>query len=579
MAARFLVRLALLLTLSLLMPPGGAAPVQAREGFPCVDFLPISPEDARLRAELASVNCVERDRFEVGGRQFLFIDVEGYDPPDREARQRAAREAIQRSVPLFSTWFSVPDTLFISGRLTSAVDPATGRSSVLAETRGDDFSCVVSVDDSAIHTGRSGLDPADYMRTLSHELFHCVHRTDPTVHNWYVPWRDEGAAEYFSGLAIPEAPANNSFGDDLPTLIRRPIYELGSDAYPFITYLGRQRGTEAVVALLRGAARDRSPSGSLTTLRSISSIDEFFHAFVKAWFDGYLTDANGASVVYPIPAFLTVTRVETARSLELGEIKPFMVAARKFELARGMAWRLETPEQAPTQASWRVVDEADWTHLTATIDNCDRARVGVIVATWTEGRVDSRALTSNAVERPGEMTACRCPVGQWSMDAGTVAGTMVGTASPGELTGGGVTLTFDGAGNATATYDDLSWDFDMGDGGGIRRTLQGTISWKWARKPWSAAGSRHPEPTGPGVDALALERTTTAVNANWLVQFLSRGSIISSQSTPFRSADQAGSISIATAVCNGSTLTLGPGVTSASGGDLGPPWHGVYQRR
>lgn len=582
MAMRFLVRLAFLFALALVIPPGGASPVVARDGFPCVDLLPISPGAGGLRAEVAGSNCVERDRFEANGARFLFVDIEGYDPPGGAERQRAASEAVRRAASLYARWFTIPDTLFISGHLPSATDPDTGESSVLAETIGDNYSCVITVEDAAIHSGRAGIDRPDYMRTLAHELFHCVQRTDPSLHNGYVVWRDEGTAEYFSGLAVPEGPPNNVFGGRLTNLMERPIYQIRENAYPFIAYLGRQRSPEAVVDFLRRAARDRSDAGSLATLGNIDRVDELFHDFVKAWFDGFLTDSNGAATYYPIPTFPTVTRVESAQSLALGSAKPFMVAAKKFELARGMAWGLRSPEEVPARASWRVLDESEWSRLSTTIDNCDRARTGVIMATWTEPRTDSSPLTSEATERPADMTACQCPVGRWYMRTDLIRSSMLGRLSPGDLTAGGIFLTFDGSGNATATYEDLVWDTDIdgpGGDGAIRRTLQGTISWKWARKPWGAAGARSPAPSGPGIDALALERTTTAVNANWLLEFMSGGRVINTRSSPFRESDQAGSISIATAVCHNNTLTLGPGATSARGAEIGPPWHGVFERR
>ena len=322
MATRFLVRLAFLFALVLVIPPGGAPPVMARDGFPCVDLLPISPRAANLRAEVAGANCVERDRFETAGAKFLFVDVEGYDPPGGADRQRAASEAVRRAASLYARWFRIPDTLFISGHLPSAIDPETGESSVLAETTGDEYSCVIVVEDAAIHSGRAGIDRGDYMRTLAHELFHCVQRTDPSLDNGYVVGRDEGTAEYFSGLAVPEGPPNSLYGGRLTNLMERPIYQIRENAYPFVAYLGRQRSPDAVVDFLRRASRDPSDTGSLATLGNIADIDELFHSFVKVWFDGELTDANGARLGYPVPTFPTVTRVESEQSLALGSVKP-----------------------------------------------------------------------------------------------------------------------------------------------------------------------------------------------------------------------------------------------------------------
>ena len=582
MAMRYLVRLAFLFALVLVIPPGGAPPVMARDGFPCVDLLPISPAVRNLRTEVAGANCIERDRFEAGGSRFLFVDIEGYDPPGGADRQRAASEAVRRAASLYARWFSVPDTLFISGHLPSAIDPATSESSVLAETIGDNYSCVVTVEDAAIHSGRSGIDTPDYMRTLAHEMFHCIQRTDPSLDHAYVVWRDESTAEYFSGLAVPEGPPNNVFGGRLTNLMERPIYEIRENAYPFIAYLGRQRSPEAVVDFLRRASRDHSATGSLATLGNIADIDELFHGFVKAWFDGELTDANGARLGYPVPTFPTVTRVESEQPLALGSVKPFMVAAKKFDLASGMAWRLQNPDEAPALASWRVLEESEWSRLTATVDNCDRERTGVIVATWTEPQTASRALTIEALERPGDMTACQCPVGRWYMRTGVIQSSYLGRTAPGDLISGGIFLTFDGTGNATASYEDLVWVADIdgpGGDGAIRRTLRGTISWRWARKTWAASGARSPAPTGRGIDAMGLERRTSAVNASWLLEFVSGDRIISSQNSPFRANDQSGSVSIATAVCHNNTLTLGPGATSARGAEIGPPWHGVFERR
>lgn len=547
-----------------------ASPAAAQDPK-CADLLPIAPEGAGLPVELADTYCVEQDRFAAAGRQFLVADVAGFDPEGAALRVGAVREAIERAAALYAEVLSVPDTLVIFGSFPSLDLLSPGGGSVLAVTLGDAESCVIIMEKSAIHTGRDGVDRNDLMRTVAHELFHCVQRTDDGLDNAYWPWRDEGTAEYFASLAIPEAAFNPVYGGGLPRLIEVPLDELDESAAPFFYYLGRERGRGAVVAFLQASSRDHSPEGAVASLRAIPGVDVLFHDFARDWLNGFLTDVDGTQLDLPVPSFAEAPLVAAAQELDLGAVYPFMVAARRYVFARGMAWEISAPADADALGGFRYADDGEWSTLPATIDVCEE-RDGVILVTLAADSIELREQKVTVSERR-DRNPCACPLGTWSIGAEALRGTPAARMMPGDLLGGSISLAFGADGTAQATYHALTFESPIDPTSSIRTILNGTIGWTWRRSPWDERLGGGPAPTGVD-DAMMIERTTTTVSAAWTVQFWGRDGMISERTRPFR--PDGGSVSLMPAICEGETLRLAP--NAATPFDAGPPWTGTFAR-
>lgn len=574
---RFVWRWAMLAMFAACLMQTSATPARAQDPVECTLLLPADPSDLEwLPPEVRDADCIERDRFTAGGRQFLIADFVGYRGglPDRI---EAVREATNLAVAYYGAWFSVPDTIFVFGDIAS-LRRIEGRGQALAATTGDNYSCVVSVESAAEHAGRRASDDRiELMHTIAHELFHCVQRTDRNLHNSYVVWRDEGTAEYFSGRAIPGSTYNGAYGRHMDQLVNQPLYELNESAAPFIFYLGAQQGEEAVVNLLRWASRGNTPDHDLVTLRHTADIENLWHRFVLAWVDGLLVDFRGRPIDVPVASYGPAQPVDRAQVVTVGSTSPFMVAGQLYTLSESMAWRLRPPEDRNARASWRIADEADWLQLETTIDSCSEPTTGVIIVTQVQGEWDgSYEQRVDVLENPSEMVNCRCPLGTWHMDIAALRSSALGHFSGGELVSGSVTVTFS-RDRASGTFHNVTTEAAIDRTSSMRTVLNGTITWNWRRRPWdrTIAGGDPPGRGGDIIDALMIERTVVDSALRTDVEFWARGSMISRQPGRTQPRRDQGSVSLHIAACTARTLTL---LTTNRVGDLaGPPWVGTYQ--
>ncbi len=555
-----------------------AGPSDASDPVPCTDLLPFSPANVAIEEEILGKQCVVRDRINVGDRKILFVDIVGYAVEGDAHRMRLAREAVERSIETYGRWFRIPDTLIVSGhfRAFTASLPDQPDTRVLATANGERTGCVIAVDDAARHAahGDGSVDLWQFQRTIAHEFFHCIQVTDPLVDHGYVVWRDEGSADYFAEQAIPESRPNPVFYDRLSRLAAEPLPELGYSAYPFIAYLGRQRGAPAVVDLLRGAVRDDdSLDASYETLRTIPDVDTLFHDFVKAWLDGFLTDGNGHPFAPPLPRLPEPLPIERETVLSRAGVMPFVADIGMYQLGRGVSWELAAPDPDHALASWRVYDGAEWSRLRTTVDGCEEGKRGVILLTNTRG-ADAADFDIAIRENAEPMRNCTCPVGSWRMSTEDLRASPFARTMPGDLVSGAMVLTFDGAGRATVHYEDITFESAIDRTSSMRSILSGTFSWTYTRRPWDARLAGVAAPSGPGVDAMTLERVSTGGDARWRVQFVGRGGVVGESSRPFR-GDNSGSRAFSAAVCEGGELRLRPG---ALPNDPGPPWTGTYRR-
>jgi len=560
------LRWALLGAFVLVLTPLSATTARADDPVTCVSLMPVNATLIRLPDTVRAARCVIRDDFTVHGSRYRVAEMEGARTRDLTAQVAAIREATERSAAYYGRWFRTVDTTIVIGALHAREEAA--------EASSDGFrnGCVISLENAAHHAGRT-LDRNDLMRTIAHELFHCIQLTDPDLHNVPVKWRDEGTAEYFSGLVIPDAPYNSAYSDDLPRLLDQPLYELDESAGAFIFYFGNARSPEAVANFLQGAVHDTSAAGSVASLRNIPDIDQLFHSFVQAWIEQELVDPNGRRIAVPARDFLDAPRITSAQRLDLGAARSFMATAHAYELADGVTWALEGADDG-VRGSWRRAED-EWLPLTATIESCDRERTGLLLLTSTAATTEASPRAAEAVERAaaaGGASRCQCPVGTWRMSTEAIQASGFRGMFDGPLVSGTVSVTFNADGSALGTYEDLTWDNAIDRTSSMRAVLYGFISWRWRARPWDPAMA--PEPVAPGQQGVMVERTVSVTDASWRVEFWARGRRLSERVTPFNPSG--GSVNLVVAYCDSDTLLLRPnnGVMV----EAPPPWTGIYHR-
>lgn len=561
-------RWAMLAVLAAGLMQTSAPSARAQDVAECTFFMGADPAELRwLPAELRTARCVEITRFESFGKHFLVVDVVGYDAASRDYRAAITQSAVSRAVNHYRTWFTVPDTLIIYGNIGS-LRTASSSGRALAVTSADQYNCVISVDDAATHLGRTvAEDSASLQHTIAHELFHCVQQTDRTVDNAYLPWRDEGTAEFFSGRAINEAPYNNAYGRNLPQINETPLYELGESAAPFIFYLGAQRGEEAVVDMLRRAYRSPQPQAQLSTLNNIPGVDQLFHDFARAWAGNTLVDQAGRRISLPGPRWGERQRVRGAMTLRM-DTSPFMITTPGYTLERGMGFGIDAPTDSDVRAVWRA--DGAFSELRTVVDACDEAEGGIIMTQTNGDAMELTERTINVTEEPAAMSNCRCPLGSWTIGTEALRETPMSN-TPGIIVDGSVTLQFSES-QVTGTYHEVTIDTRIDDNSSMRTIMYGSITWSWRRRPWDErlAG---PRPEGV-TDALMLERTVVSADTMTRVEFWARNQRVSSRDSRPPPRPQ-GSVSINPAVCTEGGLSIRP--NRASGMAAAPPWHGDFR--
>lgn len=586
---QMLVRIATVTIFGILT--GTAAYSQATA--PCSQFFEEAFVGWRSPPVPSSERCVERFREVINGKKYIFVDVVGYTPTGFRNRLSLAHEAIQRSVTLYNSWFATPPALIISGRSSEySQSMADNDSGAIAETHGRSGACAIWLDDESLRTNLSeDSDQDQYKRTVAHELFHCVQASDPTLDHRFVKWRDEGTAEYFSGLAIPTSVPGSSYYDKIHNIKERPLYTLRESAYPFFAFLGRERRPDAVVSFLQNSGRAGSRPGryggdgtetaaiSRQTLRTIPGIDELFHEFGRRLADGKLTDESGR----PLPTDPRVTPVyeditQTA-TVPIRDVIPFTVNFRFYRFEQGVAWKVTKPNVDAVRGGIRETSGDTWSDLPTAIDKCQGPYSGIALFTSTADQDGPFTPTLNVKEEPSR--GCPCPQGDWFMNTETLRASPFSRVMPGELVSGGMTLRFTADGTATAIFNSITFESSISPTGAMRSILNGTLKWTYRRRPFSRAELAEAPPTGPGVDAFALERDLVDSDAVWRTEFLNKGTVLNAISNPFRRDQSGGGKSIAAAYCvGGSELHIVSGRASVFPGTArsGPPYTGVFKR-
>jgi hypothetical protein len=527
-----------------------------------------------VRRHVTGARCNIRDQRTIDGRAYVFAEIVGDGDPAGRARLAQAAEAVYRAVPLFNSWFRTPSAVFLSGRAPAFADYAE---TDISRGRG----CLIWLDHASRHGGGvvRDSDANQYKRTIAHELFHCVHLTDPTLDNRYLPWRDEGAAEYFAGLAVPAARPNPAQTDEFHKIELKPLYELKFDTFPFFAFLGRERGVDAVIDFMRGASRSHTTAGDRASLNRIPNIAELFAKLGRKFARNTLEDEMGRTLGIGPLHLRPRVRVDRAQTLRVEGIKPFTLTLVPATFAAGMAWQVMPPEASTaTKIQWSQEGaDSGWKDLPTIIDACGGDKQGYFLLSSTRDSDSAQTITAAINEKPEGMVTCPCPQGTWTMGLDGIRAARF-TPFPGELTSGSITLRFSGN-EAVATFNDVTYNSKIDRYSSMRAVLTGSVYWNYSRKPWSAA-QLGAAPAGRGVDAFSVERILQRTDARTRVEFVGRNGPISSRETPFKSRQDVGGKNLTGAYCvNGRELHLVSSRASVLPGSAGtPPYTGVYVR-
>lgn len=461
-----------LLGLALLLQASDVRPAFADDGL-CVDLAADGAE-----SEIpADVHCIVRARATIGGRAYVFAEFVGFTSRRGIDHVAIAREAVERSQPVYDPHFRLtPATIFFGN------SPASGGDASL--TNGLEDACVVYIDDSALDGADA--DPSaenELRRTIAHELFHCSQDAHPILaiagnsreeDGWWI----EGSAEYFAGLAIPESLPGRAFYDEfVAKIFSAPLYTLDYDGYVFFAFLGRERGTGAVVALLNSVTAASGETSEQSVLQSIPDFDRLLNEFARATFDG-MQDESGRPL--PIePPDVDVTPL--TRSVRVPRhVIPFAFGARRFSAPGNSQYLFETPEfDGPLNAALAHTPGA-WRDLPTRLGSCQHETDAIVVYTSTSRRGPAEA-TFPIVSEPSERLAdCACPIGAWMVPTSYMSD-FAASINHTVTEFGSTRLTFNGNGTATWEARGIVSQYEIPNSGGAVNTIvrDYDTSWSW----------------------------------------------------------------------------------------------------
>lgn len=530
--------------------------------------------DIAVRGNRRNFRIYEASRFLLSGERW-YLDV--------------AEDAVERSVAFYGRHLDVPSTtiVFGSGRTRD------GRGLLLGETAPKLFvdRCVVALADGMFEGRASTPDNRrEIQLTVAHELFHCVQYI-----NWprksqgsifsNAEWWMEGTAEYFSHAVYAEhAPPSNRASLFDAGIGRGGLLRLAHANIVFFSYYAAHHGgPEGVIRFITRMSEALGEEAQRVAVAGVPGINEAFQDFALKYFDRDLRSPGGHafSVSPPTSAPVAITS-PGSRTLR---VRPWVIQPARFSFERGQDWRI-TQGTADGNAQFRARNDpargSSWSGPPVTVHACASSPVLLLAATATNPGAGENALElrfERTAPAAAAVTACQCPLGTWHMGTELLRATPWNSIGDAALVSGGITLTFQPGGTARATFNSITYEARIDRYSSIRTVLNGTIDWSWERKPWSAAQTGRPQPTGPAIDAFALHRKQRAVNAFWEVSFASRSGTTEPRRRPFRPDRQdVGGAHIAAAICEGgSALTLEP-TGSATLPVMLPPYYGIYRQ-
>lgn len=210
----------------------------------------------------------------------------------------------------------------------------------LVPSLAPDPTCKITVFLGAIQANEKAKSgPNDYGRfqqTVAHEMFHCYQQWNFPEHfpnqadssDWAVQdWWGEGTAEYFSNVAYPTV--NDEWGR-IPGFdyksASKSLVELSYNNTVFFQYMANTLTNDGLLKLLHGLPYSGSEQDQAAALSKWPAIEQHFHDFGRAFFDGKIKDSSGALLPSGPPVVLDDDYLSIFESqIRLMEARPFVL--------------------------------------------------------------------------------------------------------------------------------------------------------------------------------------------------------------------------------------------------------------
>jgi hypothetical protein len=356
--------------------------------------------------------------------------------------------------------------------------------------------CPILIFPSALTLGQ-----AEFQQSIAHEMFHCYQlrnfRTQLLgVDQAYKQWWSEGTAEYFSNVVYPGVNYEHRW---IPTFDGRspsmPLIGMGYETFGFFQYVAGNAGDTAVLGLIGAMPTSGGLPEQERALAGLSSIEETFHEFGRAYLDGRIADSGGGTVPFTFDRG-PVHNVPQEVWIQNFGVGPFVLQRFLLNFAEDTRFSIvaELAGAPGRYAAQRNGEPGVWGTLPERLNTACEEPGHQVLFTTTNPDGSSAELELEAIgEALPPDTTCDCLVGTWTLDNATFlpwADTLLsqGTAGAGinaQATGvsGEMTLVFTPEGLAEGSQS--AWTLSgTGSVGGQTTQVQmswnggGTASWR-----------------------------------------------------------------------------------------------------
>lgn len=348
----------------------------------------------------------------------------------------------------------------------------------LVPSLAPDPTCKITVFLGAIQANeKSKSGPNDYGRfqqTVAHEVFHCYQQWNFPDHfpnqadssDWGVQdWWGEGTAEYFSNVAFPTV--NDEWGR-IPGFdfksASKSLVELSYNNTVFFQYMANTLTNDGLLKLLHGLPYSGNEQDQAAALSKWPDIDQHFHDFGRAFFDGQIKDSSGALLPSGPPVVLDDDYLSIFESqIRLMEARPFVLKRVAVFFPQGHRYSIS----AVTKGSLPGLDAvrrgaaagfpwAEWPPQLAA--GCKDA-VYLMLMTSTAPSPSGTFAVELTLTRDEPVVCDACLAGQWRLLHESLADYLAApfAGTPGLFTfvdGGGLWIyTFTSSGGISATIN------------------------------------------------------------------------------------------------------------------------------
>jgi hypothetical protein len=446
-------------------------------------------------ARYGDFDCVERLRLPVstggGERQLRIIHEFNADWIADEAAMRefdrGARAAIEAFARLGGSLRLEDVTIYLADDFPPP-EGADRFSDIAALTDfADDGECRI-----VVYLVGPATRSAFAASVITHEFFHCVEAANlaPEQLNTGATspggsggdWWIEGAATWFTALAIPDAAlvrgTAHEFDAASPTTA---LNHMSYAALVFFLWLGEDASPQGVMTFLSGMATSRGDAAQRAAMMS-QLPQEGWLRFAEDYLDRDIHHPHGTELRLE-PAQGDIWQWSATRTQAL-PLEPFVLARGVVAFECGH-WRTSVRPGAMHGA--RPEDGGDWAGLPEEIDTSSGSggnhRFAAINA--TAARVEMRivgTMESGCGDCAGSHELDACVVGNWQLTGGGAAEWMRRQGVPGNFSTGGESVSFRADGSYVTGAMHGAMDVDGRDGSHAEGTMSAQAGGRWSTR-------------------------------------------------------------------------------------------------